>query len=112
MKHDENNPFAPPPAHIYLPTPSTPRSNPMDFLGFTSCRIYLYASSPDASIGFTIMGAPNESGPYMRELGELASQQAVASDTSFVLHYISRYLIIEVARQTGSWTIWAVPMRA
>jgi hypothetical protein len=111
MPQTEYDPFAPTPAHIYLPTPSTARSNPMDMLGFACCRIYMFASTPDARMDVTLKGAPNESGPYLQELGEHACQTGVVADTSFVLQHISRFLVIEVSNQSGSWTIWTVPMR-
>ncbi|MFC4597756.1 hypothetical protein [Cohnella hongkongensis] len=84
----------------------------MDMMGYTRCKIYLYASAENASIDLTIQGAPNEDGPYMLELGERASIRGATADFSFVLHDISRYLVIEVLRMTGNWTIWAVPMQA
>ncbi|WP_372635498.1 hypothetical protein [Cohnella sp.] len=106
------HPVAPPPAHIYLPTPGTRRSNPMDMHGYSRCRIYVLRSTENASIDLVIKGAPNEYGPYLQELGEQASQCDVTSDLSFVLRDISRYLVIEIPRLTGSWTIWAVPIHA
>jgi hypothetical protein len=110
MQHVCRHPAEPPPAHIYLPTPATRRSNPMDMCGYSHCRIYLIGSTDNASIDLEIKGAPNESGPYLQELGEHASLRGVTADTSFVLRDISRYLVIEVPRLTGGWTIWAVPM--
>ncbi|MCR2804859.1 hypothetical protein [Paenibacillus soyae] len=102
---------APPPAHVYLPTASTARSNPMDMEGYARCRVYLLAAGDEDEIDVTLLGAPNEDGPYLEEISELARRFGVKGSVSYVMEDISRYLIVEATRLQGNWTIWVVPMR-
>ncbi len=105
----------PPPAYVYLPTPSTAASHPMDMYGYSKCRMYVHADGVgDApGIDIAVRGAPNESGPYFDELGPDAKRTKVASGATYVLRDVSRYVRIEVEGElaAASWTIWVVPMR-
>lgn len=108
--NEQQQRFTLPPAHVYLPTGSTARSNPMDMYDFSACRIYLLPAGT-GSIDITIKGSPNENGVYLQELSENSRKTAITTGTSFMLENISRYLLLEAANQQGSWTIWVVPMK-
>ncbi|CAM3326877.1 MULTISPECIES: hypothetical protein [Paenibacillus] len=100
-----------PPAYVYLPTGSTAISNPMDMYGYSKCRVYVKPAVPGISIDVTVKGAPNEYGPYAEELGPAAKQTGISGEVSYMLEQISRFLRIEVANFSGSWTIWVVPLQ-
>lgn len=100
-----------PEAFVYLPTPSTLVSNPMDLKGFSRCRVYIQ-SATGGHIDVTIKGAPNENGMYTDELSTEARKTGITESVSYVLENTSRYLQVHCAGLTGSWMVWVVPQRS
>lgn len=101
--------FALPPAHVYLPTGSTARSNPMDMYYFSACRVYVHPAAA-GTIDITIKGSPNEGGVYLQEIDVNSSKSGITASTSFVLENVSRYIVVEASNQQGSWSVWVVPI--